>query len=346
MFRRAHGGVPLSRVLAGIASIFGGLVGTAGLGGMAGGCAHAPVPTAKPVAKVEPSAPRAEATGVWDWVFRSTNSQGDVRVEQEEWHLQQKGADVQGYYDRSVTMMSTDERLFRCNRQMGFTRFTHVRVAGSVEGENLRLRELAFEAKPGPCDDGARNLVEYVGVVGEATLKLLWAPDAGQTLHRRAGAASADASDPAAARLLTAVTTLAPSGGARPGGAGIGGSWEWELKSIDAEGDERSEREVWHLTEDSDGIGGFYERTVTRVRGDGTFSCNAAGRYETVTRYTLKGARLGDKLTLAETDFKASRSACDNGQRRLDTYHGVVSADGDEIVLSWGPGNQLLRRRR
>ena len=32
-----------------------------------------------------------DTSGVWDWMFRSTDDQGDMRVEQEEWHLVQKG---------------------------------------------------------------------------------------------------------------------------------------------------------------------------------------------------------------------------------------------------------------
>src|SRR5262245_42239010 len=106
-----------------------------------------------------------DATGVWDWMFRSTDDQGDMRVEQEEWHLAQKGSRIDGYYDRAVTMMSVDERLFRCNQRLGFTKTTRVRVAGQIEGDRVVLREVAFEAKPGPCDDGARNLVAYSGVL-------------------------------------------------------------------------------------------------------------------------------------------------------------------------------------
>ena len=34
-----------------------------------------------------------------------------------------------------------------------------------------------------------------------------------------------------------------------------------------------------------------------------------------------------------------------HAMRRLDTYQGHL-ADGESLVLSWGPGNQLLRRKR
>ena len=125
----------------------------------------------------------------------------------------------------------------------------------------------------------------------------------------------------------------------------VDGAWEWELRSIDAEGDERVEREEWHISEGSSGLRGYYDRTVRRVRGDGVFTCNGEGRFETQTRYTISGQRFGDKLTLTEVDYKAARSPCDNALRRLDTYQGQV-ASADDLILSWGPGNQLLRRIR
>jgi hypothetical protein len=304
------------------------------------GCAHKGV-ALRPAAVVVRPAPPPEATGVWEWVFRSTDEQGDVRVEQEEWHLEQRGQEVKGYYDRAVTMMSTDERLFRCNQQLGFTKLTRVQVAGVMRGDKMLLHEVGFEAKPGPCDDGARNLVAYVGVVGSGTIHLQWAPNAGQTLHRREGVPARD----------TGVEW--PGEGAQASGVAsfpVDGTWVWELKSIDAEGDERVEREEWHLSETPDGIHGDYVRRVMRVRGDGVFSCSSSDRYETVTRYTIAGQRQGDRVTLTETRYELPEGAgarpCDNGMRRLDTYQGTVQGEGEELVLSWGPGNQLLRRQR
>ena len=123
----------------------------------------------------------------------------------------------------------------------------------------------------------------------------------------------------------------------------VNGTWEWDLRSIDSDGDERQEREEWHLTETAEGLRGYYDRTVRRIRVGGTFPCNGEGKYETTTRYTLTGQRFGDKLTLTEVDYKATPSRCDNALRRLDSYQGQV-ADPDALVLSWGPGNQLLRR--
>ncbi|HXU74410.1 MAG TPA: hypothetical protein VN947_34185 [Polyangia bacterium] len=311
---------------------------------VASGCAatapHARTTAVAQARAVDPGG--ADASGTWDWMFRSTDDQGDMRVEQEEWHLAQKGAHIEGYYDRAVTMMSVDERLFRCNQRLGFTKTTRVRVAGNIEGDRIVLREVAFDAKPGPCDDGARNLVAYIGVLHGATLALRWGPEAGQTLVRRTDSAG---HTPLAGNDVGGNVQPASMQSQEPS-APVAGTWVWELRSIDAEGDERTEREEWHLTENPDGVSGYYDRTVARVRGDGTnFVCNGQPRYETTTRYNVSGQRFGDKLSLTETDYKAARSPCDNALRRLDTYQGHV-ADADSLILSWGPGNQLLRRKK
>jgi hypothetical protein len=283
----------------------------------------------------------AEVSGVWDWIYRSTDDQGDRRVEEEEWHLLQTGARIEGWYDRAVTLMSTDERLFRCNQKLGFTKFTRVRVSGKLEGDRVQLREVGFDAKPGPCDDGARNLVEYSGVIQGGQLTLRWGPEAGQTLVKRAPV------NEQSQQLAQSVGGFEPETrqAALEQSIPVDGAWIWELRSIDADGDERLEREEWHLAEGPDGIHGYYDRTVKRVRGDGVYTCNNQDRFETATRYTVVGQRFGEKLNLTEVDYKAQQTPCDNAMRRLDTYQGHL-ADGESLVLSWGPGNQLLRRKR
>lgn len=314
-----------------------------GLVGFAVGCSNAPPVKRAPVAAAVAAPRTVDTSGVWDWMHRSNDEQGDMRLEQEEWHLVQAGTRIDGYYDRAVTMMSSDDRLFRCNQRLGFTKLTRVHVSGQMVGNRLILRETRYETSPGPCDDGARQLVEYTGVVRGESLALRWGPDAGQTLVRR----SPDAT--AGNQIMPAqLASWKPQQAARPTGGvsvPVDGDWEWELRSIDAEGDERLEREVWHLAETSDGVRGHYERTVRRIRGGGVFSCNQADRFETVTRYEISGQRFGEKVSLTESAYKVQPSPCDNGLRRLDTYQGHV-ADSDSLVLSWGPGNQLLRRKK
>jgi hypothetical protein len=305
------------------------------------GCAPKPALRSRSTTPMERPILASDASGVWDWVYRSTDDQGDMRVEQEEWHLLQNGSRIEGWYDRAVTLMSTDERLFRCNQKLGFTKLTRVRVAGKLEGEKVQLREVGFDAKPGPCDDGARNLVEYQGVLRGSTLALRWGPEAGQTLVKRPLPEGGGGLAQTLGENFEPETRRAALEASLP----VDGSWEWELRSIDADGDERLEREEWHLAEGPDGIHGYYDRTVKRVRGDGVYTCNNQDRFETATRYTVVGQRFGERINLTEVDYKAQPSGCDNALRRLDTYQGHL-ADGDSLVLSWGPGNQLLRRKR
>ncbi|MEO6954431.1 MAG: hypothetical protein ABI321_21720 [Polyangia bacterium] len=298
-----------------------------------------------------------EINGVWDWVYRSTDDQGDMRIEQEEWHLVQRNGQVDGYYDRVVTLMSTDDRLFRCNQKLGFTKTTRVKLSGKVEGDHVSLRETAFQAASNPCDDGARNLVAYAGTLRQGTLSLRWGPEAGQTLVRRTDGGTPLADTVLVGQGNTQGSRMGQAAGETPQPALAGpsasvlaavpveGTWEWGLRSIDAEGDERQEREEWHLKEAADGIRGYYDRTVKRIRAGGVYPCNGEGKYETVTRYTVTGQRFGDKLTLTEVDYKATPSRCDNALRRLDTYQGQV-AEPDSLILSWGPGNQLLKRMK
>jgi hypothetical protein len=126
----------------------------------------------------------------------------------------------------------------------------------------------------------------------------------------------------------------------------VSGVWLWELRTVDAEGDLRLEREEWHLNEVDGGISGYYERNVERSRPGGTFSCNGSSKISTATQYIIRGQRFGDRLTLSEVDFRAQPDPCDNGQRRLDTYRGILSPNGQEILLSWGSGSQILKKRK
>jgi hypothetical protein len=277
-----------------------------------------------------------ELSGIWDWSHFSRDADGDERFEREEWHLVQEGRAVRGYYDRIVDLRSTDERIFRCNERLAFTRRTRVRVQGEWTARGLRLEEVGFEAQPGPCDDGQRSLVSYQGQVNSGHLLLRWSDRASQTLVKR----------PAGESLArSAASTVAPAPPAAPSHA-VDGDWEWELRSIDADGEERVEREQWHLTEGPEGIRGYYDRTVRRSGEEASAAtCAAPLRGESATRYTIVGQRAGDRLMLTEIDFKTERSECDNAQRRLDSYRGKL-ADDDTLILSWGPGQQLLRRKR
>ena len=316
------------------------------------GCAAAPLrsQTRAAHAVATSAAPNQNANGTWDWIFRSTDPQGDMRLEQEEWHLTERCGKVEGYYDRSVTMMSTDERLFRCNQRLSFTKTTRVRVVGELSGEALHLHEVAYQVKPGPCEDGARSLVDYAGTLSGGTLMLRWAQNGneqggGQVLVRRSG--GEEVSLVPASNLASPITASAtePARSEALSTAPVEGVWQWRLRSIDAEGDERDEIEEWHLTETVDGITGYYDRTVARARPDGQFSCNGDSRFTTATRYTVQGQRFGDRISISEVEYQAAPSGCDNAMRRLDNYQGHLS-DENSLVLTWGQGNQVLHRKK
>jgi hypothetical protein len=308
-------------------------------------CAR-PLPATNATQPTPVKAVLPDTSGVWDWSFFSRDDQGDERFESEEWHLTQRGGAIEGYYDRVVDMRSVDDRLFRCNQKLSFRKYTRVTLIGRIDGNRVSLRETDFRTVPNnPCDDGARNLVEYRGVIAGGNIALRWGAEGGQTLVRRM-----DSGRPSLAEssgVVPASNTMSATGRTDPAGPeGLQGTWEWELRSIDAEGDLRVEREEWHLTESSEGIRGYYDRTVRKERGtDQPFECNGRERFETATRYTVVGQRAGDMLMITEVDFKSEKTPCDNAQRRLDTYRGKLT-DPNTLILSWGPGNQLLRRKK
>lgn len=300
----------------------------------AAGCAHPPRRPAAPPPAPPPSrpvAPAADVSGTWDWVLRSTTSQGDVRVEQEEWHLTQEGTRLSGYYERQVMVLSTDQRPFRCNNALGYTRTIRARIQGDLSGDRVSLREVAVDASPTPCDSSARGPQRYQGHHQGDTLLLEVEGGGRQRLTRRPSGAA-----------------MAALGAAPPAPASqrpLDGVWDWTLRAVDADGDLRDEREEWHLTERDGEIRGHYERLLRRQRTAGVFPCNGAARIDITTRYTIRGQRFGDRISISEVDFQAERHPCENSLRRLDSYQGALSPTGQELLLSWGSGSQLLRRR-
>jgi hypothetical protein len=285
--------------------------------------------------------------GTWDWIFRSTTQQGDQRIEQEEWHLElggrtgPSGTPLRGDYLRQVLTVSSDRQPFRCNGRLGFLTQARVRLVGLVRGNELSLREVSREApqKPpaDPCDSGEPPLTAYDGRIEGDTLRLRFRDGAVQHLKRRLpGQRVPPLSDELAAT---------PTGGAAQPGvpASLTGTWRWQHRSQDADGDTVFEEEVWRLSEQGIELGGTYERTVTRTRAQGTFRCNRQPEIRTITRFTLRGQRFGARISLSELAADAPRGPCDNGQRRLDHYQGTLLPDG-ALLLSAGNGHQILRR--
>lgn len=325
---------------------------TLGLAGCAGSRTAArptPATQAQAQAQAQARAPEPEpsdASGVWDWLYRSTTQQGDLRLEQEEWHLEQRGSALTGYYTRQVTTLSMDRRPFQCNGLLGFVKTTRVRVLGVLRGDQVELREVGVDVERNPCDESARSLSSYAGrLIGDA-LTLSLSNGGEQRLVRRlegSGMASLDGPAPAPASAAQAEAQRQTQ--AALGAVSIDGVWDWQFRAVDADGDLHTESEIWHITEKNAEIAGYYERTLERVRSSGVFSCSGSPQIRTTTRYTIKGQRFGDKLSLVELDYKLDPSPCENGLRRLDHYQGAVLPEG-QIMLTWGNGHQLLKKRR
>ncbi len=302
--------------------------------------AQRPAVTAPTVASApapaSPALRTTDASGVWDWILRSTTQQGDVQIEQEEWHLDQQDSRLSGYYHRQVVTMSSDQRPFQCNGMLGFTKHIRARLAGEIRDGQVALREVGLDTEPNPCDNGQRSLLTYVGRLQGEELLLQFNSSGEQRLVRR---------PPGSSTLSLAGSDLGPRGRNPHPQEPIDGVWEWQFRAVDADGDLHSEREEWHLSEKSAEIAGYYERTIERQRVSGVFACNSSPQIRSTTRFTIKGQRFGDKLSISEIDYQLPPSPCESGQRRLDSYQGSVLPEG-QLLLNWSGGHQILRRKR
>jgi hypothetical protein len=312
----------------------------------AGGCAGR-VPKAGTAA----GAP-TQVAGVWDGVNRSTIEQGmgagDTRIEKQEWHLTQTGETIAGYYIAALTFVSGDGRPYVCSRQPQFSTVQRFDVSGRVRAGTVEIEEITQRAAAGRCDPGARRLTHYSGRLQGDVLTLV-SEGLRQTLYRNhsPGAATA-ASDIDLASSTPEPAFPALSEGPVPGGAlaDVSGQWIWEHRGAAPDGDEKMEREEWHLTQEGARITGYYDRVVRQVSSDGhAYRCSMALDFQIGTRYQITGEVRGNQIVIYENSFEVLEpSACDTGKRRLDAYEGQIA--NDELRLVWGVGGQVLRRAR
>jgi hypothetical protein len=295
-------------------------------------------------------------SGVWDGVVRETvaegPSAGDSRIEKQEWHLDQDGQKISGYYLAALTYTSGDGRPYVCSRQSTFSALVRFEVSGEVRGGAIDLAEITQRASEGRCVPGQRPLVHYRAEVRGDVLTLV-ADGQRQTLYRNHENPSVDAFV-AAALAKTGDQAMQPSARETPPPPGtssglpvdVSGVWIWEHRGAIPTGDEKQEREEWHVDQDGDRLSGYYDRVVREISNDGhAFKCSMDMEFEIATRYKFRGEVKGNQLVIYESSYEVLEpSACDNGQRRLDAYEGL--ANGDEVRLIWGVGGQVLRRPR
>jgi hypothetical protein len=295
-------------------------------------------------------------SGVWDGMVRETVAEGvsagDRRIEKQEWHLDQKGQKISGYYLAALTYTSGDGRPYVCSRQSTFSALVRFEVSGQVHGGTIDLDEITQRASEGRCVPGQRPLAHYRAEVRGDVLTLV-TDGQRQTLYRNRENPSVDAFV-AAALAKTGDDPMVPSARETPAAPGttpslpvdVSGVWIWEHRGAIPTGDEKQEREEWHVDQDGNRLSGYYDRVVREISNDGhAFKCSMDMEFEIATRYKFRGEVRGNQLVIYESSYEVLEpSACDNGQRRLDAYEGL--ANGDEVRLIWGVGGQVLRRPR
>jgi len=315
------------------------------------------------------SAAGPQVSGVWDAVTSGTIDEGvaagDVKIEKQEWHLSQSGSAIRGYYIAALTYVSGDGRPYVCSRQPQFSALQRFEVAGHVQAGAIEIQELgqAENQTANRCDPGMRQLARYRGLLDGDVLTLvsgrqqtrLYRIHAGATAMMPAGRlAAAETTPTVPARGAESPTTtagrtvsIAPLP-VTPGiaNADVSGMWVWEHQGSVPGGDQKQEREEWHVEQNGSKISGYYDRIVHQVSTDGhAYRCSMALEFQIATRYQFSGDISGDEVRIIESSYEVlSPSACDNGKRRLDVYQGKVSSD--EIRLIWGVGGQILRRPR
>lgn len=295
-------------------------------------------------------APSANLTGVWEGQFRSTvgdgAAAGDTRIERQAWRLSQVDDAIVGFYVVELTMISGDGRPYVCSGAPRFSTLVRLEVRGRMRDGQIDLEETGAPRAKGTCQPTFQRLGRYRAAVRGDVL-VLTDGERRYPLHRRATPATAD-------RLLdfegdqatpaSAISFSPEESAAAP--VDVQGVWIWERRGTVPTGDEKIEREEWHLVQDGAKVTGWYDRAVRQISTDGhAYRCNRALDFSIVTRYQVTGEVRGNAIVIHERAFEIlQESPCDDGQRRLDAYKG--QAAGGEIRLLWGPGAQVLRRAR
>ena len=120
-----------------------------------------------------PGAANADVSGLWVWEHQGTVPGGDQKQEREEWHVEQIGSKISGYYDRIVHQVSTDGHAYRCSMALEFQIATRYQFSGDVSGDDVRIVESSYEVlSPSACDNGKRRLDVYQGKVSTDEIRL------------------------------------------------------------------------------------------------------------------------------------------------------------------------------
>jgi hypothetical protein len=286
---------------------------------------------------------------------RDTSNGGGVpdrEIERHTWRLQQVGDRVQGVVFVELTRISRDGRPFTCSGRSQLTAWLTSEVSGFRQGDLVIVAERRSPQADGPCHPPPREPARYRAVVrGDALLVNNGSLE--QRLVRRHTVKPRTSPTTAELALNGMIPTLAAIG---PPPTTIGhhdrhpprvqGHWAWEHQAQLPNGDVKREREEWHLVQEGSEVLGFYDRTVEQRSTDGRlYRCNGSLDFRTITRYEVRGTAASGRITFAEQGFEILEGGpCDDGRRQLDRYDAEVR--DTEIVLTFGVGQQVLRRAR
>ena len=237
------------------------------------GCAAGCAARGPAAANAGSTAAGPQVSGVWDAVTSATIDEGvaagDVRIEKQEWHLSQSGSAIRGYYIAALTYVSGDGRPYVCSRQPQFSAFQRFEVAGQVQARRDRDSTSSARrriAKENRCDPGMRQLARYRGLLDGDVMTLVSgrqqtrlyrihasnasmpservSTDSGPRLNARATSNDSPA--------VPAVRAMTPPMMSTPGAANadVSGLWVWEHQGSVPGGDQKQEREEWHVEQD------------------------------------------------------------------------------------------------
>jgi len=143
---------------------------------------------ARELPKAEPpeTRPPSAVAGAWRWINRSATPDETVRVESEEWQLDEAvGGTVTGTYLRTVTVFDPEGTVFACSGDTYYRYRDRYTVHGSRNGRRLIITETDVDAERNPClvyTD--RHLDAATGTVGDGYIDLEWRGRHHQILHR------------------------------------------------------------------------------------------------------------------------------------------------------------------
>jgi hypothetical protein len=272
-----------------------------------------------------------EVVGTWRWLLRTT-SDGTTRIEDEEWRFRPGPTPTQlvGRYVRTVEVRSDDGVPFECNQRPWYRQRAvfDVTVEPHAKDTGFTITETAYRAEPGPCDHGFRHVGAYTAQLAGDQLDVAWDGGTQALLH-----------------IARETPELAPD--PWPSDPALVGSWRWDARSFDDDGNIHDETEWWELTRRSDTqIDGTYRRRVTVRSPDGrNLTCANAPSWSFDDAYLFDGQREEEHWHFYERAVDPGDHPCLRTTPRRALDEATAEQRGDALVLEWrGKRRQVLYR--